>query len=329
MKIKTIVKFLTKTKIWFATIEHDGTVRRDFFNMQTLLYVLMFFLSSAGFSWKIIENGIDFDNVTILQIVSVAFNLSVPVYVLTLHSAVTHSLPSLQNLADNPAYKCSYKFALPSLISNLIFMVGMGIHNYMLFQNSKLSEDVLFIVSCAVTDVCCICALFGLMAYLLTCNIIIKTAVDDINDKRIVTLDHLQDLKEIVELVSGALQAPSCLFISNLQIILILVVFLSLHGQPVPIMFAIGMAIYVYSFLQVLHECYQKIGDIAGKAKKQSLQSNSIKDMTEIQLAADEVTALCPFSALGFFNLEMDLMTSMTGTTVNYLVILIQFVQST
>ena len=58
MKVKTIVTFLTKTKIWFATIDENGKLQRDLFGVRPLLLNLIFLTTTSIYLWKILESGL-------------------------------------------------------------------------------------------------------------------------------------------------------------------------------------------------------------------------------------------------------------------------------
>ena len=152
-----------------------------------------------------------------------------------------------EDLASNCNYKWSLKIVLPPLCSNLILITGMILHSKTLIEKPSLSGDAVFAISVTITDILSFLATIGLMSFLLVCNIILKKTVENLQEAKVVTLEHLEELKRIVEVMRNALETPACVIISNQQILVVIVIFLSLLGYPTPILFAIGIKHFIYN----------------------------------------------------------------------------------
>ena len=88
--------------------------------------------------------------------------------------------------------------------------------------------------------------------------------------------------------------------------------------------YVVGLTIFLVFFIGQLETCYDLVKELAARAKRESVNAGSMKEMFQMQIAADELKACCPFTANNFFKLDRETLTAMLATTITYLVVLMQ-----
>jgi hypothetical protein len=86
----------------------------------------------------------------------------------------------------------------------------------------------------------------------------------------------------------------------------------------------VGLIIFIVVFIGQLETCYDLVKELAARAKRESVNAGSMKEMFQMQIAADELKDCCPFTANNFFKLDRETLTAMLATTITYLVVLVQ-----
>ena len=318
MKIQTLFNFFIKTGLWPFKFNDNGDVKM---NWKVLIYIsIHLILNTIFMSWIYVNvNGMPLNFEETLEIAFVSLSTTHPgllVIVAITARCIGSNLQQSNKIVINKTAILGFNLAIFLILGSTWY----SRFNF-LFKLEADIEYILLVIGLIILD----SALVN--AYLIFFGVV-KLILKEILKNRIEKL-KLNDVNSTTKTVQ-AFERGICIIgwsvIPATQVLTIFTIYFLVSDirNFYFSFYVVGLTIFLVFFIGQLETCYDLVKELAARAKRESVNAGSMKEMFKMQIAADELKACCPFTANNFFKLDRETLTAMLATTITYLVVLVQ-----
>ena len=318
MKIQTLFNFFIKTGLWPFKFNDNGDVKM---NWKVLIYIsIHLILNTIFMSWIYVNvNGMPLNFEETLEIAFVSLSTTHPgllVIVAITARCIGSNLQQSNKIVINKTAILGFNLAIFLILGSTWY----SRFNF-LFKLEADIEYILLVIGLIILDSALVNAyliFFGVVTLILKeilKNRIEKLKLNDVNS----TTKTVQAFERGICIIGWSV-IPATQVLTIFTIYFLVSDIRNFYFS----FYVVGLTIFLVFFIGQLETCYDLVKELAARAKRESVNAGSMKEMFKMQIAADELKACCPFTANNFFKLDRETLTAMLATTITYLVVLVQ-----
>ena len=320
MKIQTLFNFFVKTGLWSFKFNDKGDV---IMNWKVLIYISIHLILNiifiSGIYASVGNMPLNFQDT--IEISFLLLATTFPSYQAVVWFTAKYIGSSLQQANNNVLNNTTL---IGMNLTTLLSLVSFWYSRFDFLFKLKSSGEYFLLVICLTILESAISISYT--TFYGGVPLILREMLKKENEKLMLDQNRINNVMRIIQAFERGICIIGWATIPTIQILIIFTIYLLVLdiGNFYFSFYVVGVIIFIVFFIGQLETCYDLVKQLAARVKRESVNAGSMKEMFQMQIAADELKDCCPFTANNFFKLDRETLTAMLATTITYLVVLMQ-----
>ena len=319
MKARTAIELLAKYKILGINIEKDGSIKRRFSNYAWLWLAHLGVYVVNGYNIYFEIQGVlqlDFNQALFICLVNHLAFVSLFDMV-----AATEIILRIGNLDDLGDAKMGWSKFLGAVLNTALISGGVLLGKLEIVEEDWVHGICLLLVTLFYYMIMVIYAIVGCVALVGYQNTERRSL-----EQKTLTRDDLALLTEKYNKIQSSFGFVAFTYYITIQLCLITSIYMILIASHVPAVLLItaGILTFLTFFLVETDVIYQMKGKLVSKGRAIALENTLITELLQHRDACTKFENTGPISGLGFVDFDRSIVPSLLGTTLTYIIVLVQ-----